>query len=444
MNERKFDHLFLDGLNQNPSTEYNPQVWTTVAARLEQDKRRKKLLGFLLLAIPLLFLLGGNVWTWNALQNTRQALADMQQLVAQQTKNTINSDTTLSKATHHEVSNINTQSLIIRRKEVVYHYDTIYRTVYVREKSAFNQAELDSYVSQWIKNNNYISNNKNTNSLTPNTSTTTIVVEDKIKEKLPNFEIKNTKNKNATDFLPSLPLTLLGTEKDLLEIVTFEYNRSFPILKKENLLTTALVTLKEYKPLGRTASLGIGVPRTIEKLNLTQNLNFQVEYDWQLSNHFLAGLGLNYQKMNLKTLVYRADWGIPAPIYPIGGDYVIKYIEGNFKNIQPTLKLKYNFTSNKTINPYLGVGYGVQKRLPSEIEYEFINASNMERPATQNAVFKKIIWNVAQFNTGINYRLSDDWSANLDLIYQTQLGTNKQIINTFNTAFVLKKKLGKK
>jgi hypothetical protein len=396
MNERDFDKLFSDKLNEEGDFPNKDMVKRRVFTRLDTTLPMENIGkgGFTkyLWMLPLLLLMGGwngcQWWQLRALQQENLSLkTDIQGL-----------KTTSSASFHSDTT--------IYKTRTIHQIDTIYKTVYIIEKAQSDKkiannasiisTSIESKIAENIENktgNKPIKDtaiavinaqnvilNKNSKSITSDSENIKraeiLMKNDSLKTVISESSLKDSLNKKPQNSLSETDDSTVLKEKiaqikepaqdsfeqTLNKKTNFEDVAEKPIIKKFKLSDTYLGVNMGFAALAPSIDDESLNPSTwlgmMGETVLTDKLHVNLSADWsKLSFDTRASLS----PLNLKDT--------PPPSI----DHVFKHVEGTQKAIQLGLGLSYHFNTSMRIHPLASIGY-MYRIIPSfEVKYEFRN-----------------------------------------------------------------------
>lgn len=378
-----FDRQFRADLKKaGQGAKPDPKDWDQLLSRLQDDKRRKRLV--IPVWLPWLLLgaaLGWNGFTSMQLQRLETRLSEMP----------------ISKPMVAE--SVSRSSVVI--------YDTIYRTVIITEKRpGLNPAYLQS------------------STLTTNISAAPVLHSDTLHSKLqtashptPNHPTSNHPTSNHPT--PNLQTPNLHTsEPPTSEPPTPNHPTSEPPTSEPptpNLQTSEPPTSvnKVKKQYHYQLEVGFAASMPLQTRHVSYNglgggrLAFLLELNkhWQLNAAVFAG---NTAFKN-ETL-FEERLLVPAPEYP-AQEFKFKYVEGNLRQFIPSLGIQYASARPKKWNWNAGLSYAALIWAPDGLEYEFFDPQNGTEYNYEAAGNVKTNWLNLELSAGGQFQLKPQWAV---------------------------------
>jgi Outer membrane protein beta-barrel domain len=457
MNERDFDKLFSDKLNHEGDFPNKDKVKASVFSRLDNelpvasalpisDTKGSTLLKSLWALPFLLLLLGWNSCQWWQMKNLTQQNLSLQADI--KGWKTATSTRTLSHDT------------VIYQSRTIYKTDTIYKTVYLFEKNIsttnFSPNTPPSVSEHKLTENNInISNNKSTQQITetPNKplAKTTAISDKTSTDKSLDFKASEkpitlinkdtlatktlvTNNRDSTEIAAQTPDSLKkqamksADSMAIKEIGTIKEspNDSFEqALNKQsfNEAESTLPIIKKLKwgdtYLGFNTGIAALTPAT---KNINPSLWWGVSAEYAFDDNWRIALSTDWSRLNFKTYGPSAPLNLPEINSP-GSQYRFKYIEGTQKATQYGVALQYCLKAERTLKPFVSLGY-IYRTIPANMaKYEFTNTLTGEERYVYQDIDKHIDhWWLLGF--GANTRLNAHFSARLKLEYAHEFSNN--------------------
>jgi hypothetical protein len=392
MNERDFDKLFSDKLNEEgdfPNKDMvKRKVFTRLDTTLPMDNGGGGFIKYLWV-LPLLLLMGGwngcQWWQLRALQQENLSLKTDIQGLKMTSSASFNADTTIYKT------------------RTIHQIDTIYKTVYIIEKAqgdkkiANNTSIISTFIeSKTAKNiENKTENkpikdtaiaiinapnvilNKNSKSITSDSENIKradiLMKNDSIKTVISEFSLKDSVNKKSQNSLSETEDTTVlkgkiaqikeptqdSFEQTLNKKTTLEEDNQKPIIKKFKLNDTYL-----------GLKTGISAFATPSELKLSNWLG--VAGETALSDKWRVQLSADWSSLNFDNNTLISPLNL-KDIPPPSNDYVFKHVEGEQRAVHLGLGFNYHFKTKTRVHPLAAIGY-MYRIIPSfEAKYEFEN-----------------------------------------------------------------------
>jgi outer membrane protein len=148
----------------------------------------------------------------------------------------------------------------------------------------------------------------------------------------------------------------------------------------------------------------ISVPGTLlvpkDGIHVSDRWAPEVDFEYFFATHWSSELVLTYPQRHEVTVK-------GATIHPSGAATTVSSINiGSFKELPPTLTVKYNFLPHSTFRPYMGVGINVTSIMQQRLNVPTVGAVHLDSTS---------VGAVAQL--GFDYRLRGNWFANMDVKY---------------------------
>jgi hypothetical protein len=397
MNERDFDKLFSDKLNEEGDFPNKDMVKRRVFTRLDtilpMDNGGNRGFTKYVWMLPLLLLMGGwngcQWWQLRALQQENLSLKTDIQGLKNTSSASFNTDTTIYKT------------------RTIHQIDTIYKTVYIIEKTKdykkivniapINNISIENKIAENAENaENKTGNkpikdtataiinaqnvilNKKVKDLTSDSETLKqadiLIKKDSLKTVISEPSLKDSLNKKPQNSLSETEDTSVlkeklvqlkepaqdSVEQALNKKITLEEVAQKPIIKKFKLNDTYLglktgvsaFTISD-EPLKLSRWLGVA-----GETALSEKWRVQLSADWS---------SLNFDDNTLLSPLNLKD--IPPP----STDYVFKHVEGKQQAVHLGLGFNYHFKTKTRVHPLAAIGY-MYRIIPSfEAKYEFKN-----------------------------------------------------------------------
>ena len=445
MNEREFDKLFSDKLNEEgdfPNKDMvKRRVFTRLDTTLPMDNIGKGSFTKYLWMLPLLLLMGGwngcQWWQLRALQQENLSLkTDIQGL-----------KTTSSASFHSDTT--------IYKTRTIHQIDTIYKTVYIIEKAQNDKKTADNapIISTSIENKIAENvENKTGNKLVKDTTIATInsqkailnkeskdlitdsetikqadilIKNDSLKTAISESSFKDSLNKKPQNSLSETVDTTVLKEKivqikepaqdsfeqTLNKKTTLEESAQKPIIKKFKLNNTYLGL--------KTGVSAFVIPA--ESFKLSRWLG--VAGETALSDKWRVQLSADWSSFNFddNTLISPLNLkDIPPPSI----DYVFKHVEGEQRAVHLGLGFNYHFKTKTRVHPLATIGY-MYRIIPSfEAKYEFENTvTGDERYETLKT--ERHIDHWLNIGLGGEIPIRTRWLARLNLDYAVDINKSE-------------------
>lgn len=357
-----FDRQFRADLKKaGQGAKPDPKDWDQLLSRLQEDKRRKRLV--IPVWLPWLLLgaaLGWNGFTSMQLQRLETRLSEMP----------------ISKPM--AVESVNRSSVVI--------YDTIYRTVIITEKRpGLNPAYLPP------------------STLTTNISAAPVLHSDTLHSKL-----QTASHPTSEPPTPNLQTPNLHTsEPPTSEPPTSE--PPTPNLQTSEPPTSVNKVKKQYH---YQLEVGFAASMPLQTRHVSYNglgggrLAFLLELNkhWQLNAAVFAG---NTAFKN-ETL-FEERLLVPAPEYP-AQEFKFKYVEGNLRQFIPSLGIQYASARPKKWNWNAGLSYAALIWAPDGLEYEFFDPQNGAEYNYEAAGNVTTNWLNLELSIGARYQIRPRWA----------------------------------
>ncbi|HUA26774.1 MAG TPA: OmpW family outer membrane protein [Steroidobacteraceae bacterium] len=126
----------------------------------------------------------------------------------------------------------------------------------------------------------------------------------------------------------------------------------------------------------------------------------EMDFEYFFASHWSSELVLTYPQRHDVTVKN-------ATIYPSGSAATVpSVVIGSFKELPPTLTLKYNFLPDGVFRPYVGAGINVTSISDVRLNVPTVGAVKLESTTVGFAT-----------QAGFDYRLVRNWFMNVDLKY---------------------------
>ncbi|MGO9993039.1 MAG: OmpW/AlkL family protein [Steroidobacteraceae bacterium] len=126
----------------------------------------------------------------------------------------------------------------------------------------------------------------------------------------------------------------------------------------------------------------------------------EVDFEYFFAKNWSTELVLTYPQRHEVTVK-------GATIYPSGTATTVSSVNiGSFKELPPTLTVKYNFLPDIAFRPYVGMGINVTSIMQVHLNVPTVGAVHLDSTS---------VGAVAQL--GIDYQLAGNWFANMDVKY---------------------------
>ena len=126
----------------------------------------------------------------------------------------------------------------------------------------------------------------------------------------------------------------------------------------------------------------------------------EIDFEYFFASHWSSELVLTYPQRHDVTVK-------SANIYPVGTAATVpSVVIGSFKELPPTLTLKYNFLPGGEFRPYVGAGINVTSITDVYLTVPTVGAVKLDSTTVGFAA-----------QAGLDYRLTGNWFVNADLKY---------------------------
>jgi len=126
----------------------------------------------------------------------------------------------------------------------------------------------------------------------------------------------------------------------------------------------------------------------------------ELDFEYFFAPHWSTELVLTYPQRHDVTVK-------SATIYPsANGTTVPSVVIGSFKELPPTLTLKYNFLPDGVFRPYVGAGINVTSIMHVNLNVPSVGAVKLDTTTVGFAA-----------QAGLDYRLAGNWFLNADIKY---------------------------
>ncbi|MBI5916563.1 MAG: hypothetical protein HY842_14395 [Bacteroidetes bacterium] len=370
----------------SPPPDFSGEDWQTLSRRLDAHERRRLLPLWWLGALTGLLLLSNAFWIWQWWQSEAAKPTASQASVTDR-ETTVNRDT-------------------IFRQTVVYQYDTIYRTVVVRQpffgKMAANGVTgLGSGLPR------------------PGGSSP---LEARNAAGTPGQTIAQQNSSSSVETADQTPSLL--PFPDLLAFVLPQKKPSAvqpPDLvmlpaKKEN--KTAFPLVPQGVRIGASGGSWVPVANSLASKNgYMVGLSGEIVF----ADYLALTLDAGYGAVKFKGFVYEEGLGLP-PLNPPGDEYDLKYFEthdGNLPMWQVSAGMRWWLAPRSKLSPYLGAAFAAHWQGSYELEFEYQHrTTGMEKGDDVDVPASSKPLPYGNLNLGLRYRFSKHWllqgGANLD------------------------------
>ena len=410
-----FYKQFKENLENRPEPEVGEQSWKRLKKSLEEQERPAKtgFSGWWVAAALLFLLVGSNIFSLMEMRKVNERLLTYVQKTDTivQTKIVYQIDTvfqtnTVQNEVIRYVTSVFSPSPLIANQPL---YNTLTNFNSSTNPIAFQQKKQHTLIAATSDNSVYFSDYLQKKQLETSTLTDT--------------ETKETATAiSFTDFdaLANIDLNLIpydwATLADLdIVIPTVDINQ-----KK-----TLAQHLYPMRPKGFSLGVFGGYVNP-----MSEGLSPQFSYSAGLEAaiHFSPSLELwgnvAFQKITLESDDLNANIGLPATPPPSE-----EFKFSHAKSIQPSLQyamgMQYYFNANNKWKPFIGVGYGVIKLLPYEVQYEYELDDqeikwNVEEDINTNALIRDFLI----VRGGLAYEISNHWNWKIQTSYRKNLSNS--------------------
>ncbi len=126
----------------------------------------------------------------------------------------------------------------------------------------------------------------------------------------------------------------------------------------------------------------------------------EMDFEYFFASHWSTELVLTYPQRHDVTVK-------SATIYPAGTPATVpSVVIGSFKELPPTLTLKYNFLPDGVFRPYVGAGINVTSITDVHLNVPTVGAVKLDSTTVGFAA-----------QAGVDYRVAGNWFVNADLKY---------------------------
>ena len=449
MDDKDFDKLFSDKMRVATTPDFSDEDWQPLSQRLDGWQRRRW--GILPLwwlgALSGLLLLSNAIWWFSWRESNEQLSSLLQQALQVSEKQDI------------------TVSDTIYRTVVVHQYDTIYRTVVVRsvlEKGIATTSDEQLTKNQKTDQNAFFRSGApdEGNSGTGKTITTS---DTPGKQSAPTTNSGKAAPSDvavagtsapATSTQPFVPPTGEGVEiaenseavislEEIAQIRAAETTvnplplryvkeirrRPHPPIPLPPLADWETVTPEQKKPfplIPKTFHLGIGGGWALPGASVIASKSGQVAAvagEIGFSDQLSLVVEGAYNSLEFQGYVYDQSIGLPTP-NPPGDDYDSKYFETHDAPkpmFQLTTAMRYRFSADKKLSPFLGAGFATQWHPEYELEYEYTHRpSGTEFSETVEVEDLDKPLSFLHFEFGLTYNLSKRWELQAVGFYNTE------------------------
>ncbi|MBK9017724.1 MAG: hypothetical protein IPM82_28810 [Saprospiraceae bacterium] len=332
----------------------------------------------------------------------------------------------------------------VYEKLVVYQYDTIYRTVVVRQMRAGNLAETTS--SKNTSGTNYSTrktSGEDTASLSgesgehpnlPPSNASADNISRISKEGLP--KTGNPFSQNKLDSFAENALAHLLPERLPNGVIhPFPLTRRLPRLSQANDLIMLPVKQKTtaFPLIPQSFTLGIGVGGLVPKqasIASSSSVAASLSGEIGFSDQLALTLDGSFAALQFRGYVQDPGLGLP-PFQSPGDDYVLKYFETHDEAksiLQLAVGMRWYFFSKSKLNPWLGAGWTAQWNPAYELEVEYTHSqTGVEKSRETSVPAMQKPLNYAGFNLGIRYRLATHWHLQAGSSWDFKVGSQSGI-----------------
>ena len=357
-----FDRQFRADLKKaGRGAKPDPKDWDQLLSRLQEDKRRKRLV----IPVWLPWLLLGAALGWNGFTSMQ-----LQRLETRLSEMPISKPMT--------VESVNRSSIVI--------YDTIYRTVIITEKRpGLNPAYLQS------------------STLTTNISAAPVLHSDTLHSKLQTASHPTPNPQPPNDPTSEPPTPNLQTPN----LQTTEPRTSEP--QTPNLQTSVNKVKKQYHyqlEVGFAASMPLQTRHVSYNSLAGVRLAFLLDLNkhWQLGAAVFAGnTGFKNETRFEERLL------VPAPESP-SQEFEFKYAEGNLRQFIPSLGIQYTTARPKKWNWNASLSYAALIWAPDGLEYEFFDPQSGAEYNYEAAGNVTTNWLNLELSIGARYQIRPRWA----------------------------------
>ncbi len=416
MDDKDFDKLFSDKMSVATTPDFSDEDWQPLSQRLDGWQRRRW--GILPLwwlgALSGLLLLSNAIWWFSWRESNEQLSSLLQQALQVSEKQDI------------------TVSDTIYRTVVVHQYDTIYRTVVVRsvlEETLATTSDEHTPEKQPApaKNSAEAAPSGATVTGTPASATSTPPVVPPAGE---GVEIAE----NSEDVLSLEEITQIRAAETTVNPLPLRYlkeirRRPHPPIPLPLLADWETVTPEQKKPfplIPKTFHLGIGGGWVLPGASVIASKSGQVAAvagEIGFSDQLSLVVEGAYNSLEFQGYVYDQSIGLPTP-NPPGDDYDFKYFETHDAPkpmFQLTTAMRYRFSADKKLSPFLGAGFATQWHPEYELEYEYTHRpSGTEFSETVEVEDLDKPLSFLHFEFGLTYNLSKRWELQAVGFYNTE------------------------
>ncbi|MBL7810506.1 MAG: hypothetical protein JNN28_21965 [Saprospiraceae bacterium] len=391
MDDSEFDRSFADKLRQTSAPDFSKEDWPGLSAQLnvQQGNNFKKLLAATT-ALLLLLLFSSNLFWWNQLENIKHQLSDVEAKI--QSPNVI-------------AQPLHTQDTI-RIKEIVYHYDTIYRTLLLSPATISPALTNDKTTTAAVSEHDHIATQNAPGS----------------RDGISTVSGQNSPapGQISTLNLPISRAAIRTRHKNIL-IPTKEF---IALAKKKKPATGQILTPKNI-------SIGAGggfLLPTDAYLSQKSGYSTTLGTEIGFSDHLALTVDASYMGFYFEGTDNAAALDLPSPSNPDVND-VLKYYtpeEGAMPVFQLATGMRFYFQPQKRCSPYFGAGYAVQWRLPFELQFEYLNSlTGAEKELSVEVENASEATSLLSLNAGVRYRLKQRFQVKAGGIFQHKPDKNQ-------------------
>lgn len=449
MDDKDFDKLFSDKMRSATTPDFSDEDWQPLSQRLDgwQLRRWGILPLWWLGALSGLLLLSNAIWWFSWRESNEQLSSLLQQALQVSENQTIAvSDT-------------------VYRTVLVHQYDTIYRTIIVRpvlegglattpEEQLTKNQKTDQYAparSGASGESNSRAGKTVTTADTPGKPSGTIANGDRtppsdpVAEGIPDAVAdsqplvppageRDEIAENSEAFISLEEIAQMRAAETPVNSLPLRYTRE---LRRRHYQPVPLPPLADWeavlpeqkKPfplIPKTFHLGVGGGWSLpgasviaSKSGKVAGLAGEIGFSDRLS---LVAEG-SYNSLEFQGYVYDESIGLPTP-NPPGDDYDFKYFETHNPRkplLQLTAAMRYRFSSDKKLSPFLGAGFATQWHPEYDLEYEYTHrSSGVEFSETVEVEELSKPLSFLHFEFGLSYSLSKRWELQAAGFYDAE------------------------
>lgn len=426
---KEFYDQIKENLENRPEPVFQEAAWQKMQAKMNQEaKVSKPIPAWVWLAIPMLALLGTNIWSfrkWNQLSDQVERVENTQ----------VKTDTVFITQNHYF-----SDTVFIRDEPNKVLSDQSYKQSYFQKSPTIITSGATIDFDKFIKRLNsieqeYISNISNPTDLDllfPQSSKTSFLglsmvdsTEKRNREK--NIQIEDTAIQLANlDALPHLNLKPVSVKEKSPDLSSFVFQIQEKKSKK-NFRKKVYALSKALQPSGFQIGVLGGSVYPYQK-DLKNQGGYSIGLQAKLEFSKNLSMWGNTTYMNLIYESSRMDpvLGVPIQQSP-DAEYAFESAEVKSPLFQYSIGMQYLFNTDKKLRPLIGVGYGAVSLYPYEVIYEFEKENNVdgdpiltiEREVRQEVLLTDFIL----LRIGGEYKLSKHFNLNLLGTYRL---SNKQ------------------